>query len=95
MFTGLTNLYDILQLGFTDLCSREVQLTPTADRLRLLQFLNLCLASRNKFGLMRCLVLSFSLAFSPFGFLVVRFAFVLQATKTLTYRSGSDTSLFL
>jgi len=44
---------------------------------------------------MRCILLSFPLTLSPLRFLVVRLALILQTTKTLTYRSGSDTGLFI
>jgi hypothetical protein len=95
VFPRLANFNDILQLGFTNLCSGEFQLSTATDRFSFLQFLNLGLASRNEFGLMRCFILSFPLTLSPLRFFVVRLALVLQATKTLTYRSGGDTSLFI
>jgi len=44
---------------------------------------------------MRCILLSFPLTLSPLCFLVVRLALILQTTKTLTYRSGSDSGLFI
>jgi len=95
VFPRLTNFNNILQLGFTNLSSGEFQLSAATDRLSFLQFLDLGLASRNEFGLMRCLILSLPLALSPLGFFIVRFALILQATKALAYRSGSDTSLFI
>jgi len=95
VFPRLTNFNDILQLGFTNLCSGEFQLSTTTDRLSFLQLLDLGLASGNKFGLMRSLILSFSLALSPLRFFIVRFALVFQTTKTLTHWGGGDTSLFI
>ena len=67
----------------------------TTDRLGFLQFLDLNIASWNEFGLMRCFVLALPLTFSSLRFSVVRLALVLQATKTLAYRSGGDTRLFI
>ena len=95
VFPRLSDFNDILQLDFTDLSSGEFQLSATTNRLSFLQLLDLCVASRNKFGLVRCLILSFPLTFSPFRFFVVRLALIFQAAKTLTYWGAGDTSLFV
>ena len=95
VFTRLADFDDIFQLNFTNLSSRELQFSTTANRFSFFQLLDLGIASRNEFGLVRCVILSFPLAFSPLRFFIVRLALIFQAAETLAYRSGGNTSLFV
>jgi hypothetical protein len=96
----LPNLDDILELCFTNLGSWKGEFSPSSDRLRLFQLLDLSVTGGDELGLMVC-----SLPFLPRGVLpltffalclfFLRFALVLEPPKSLANGSGRDTSLFL